>query len=269
MKDVITELQDMRYLSWTKTRKSSGTAGSFLKSYDDTWEKKRYYKLSDFDPVKGVVGHECINEIIVQRLLRHFNIEHLEYKLIHALIEVDYYEYETWLCESEDFKTPFESKLPLEDFYLANKLDGESPFEFCCRYGWCDAIYGMLVIDYLILNRDRHGANIEVLRSQKEHTLRLAPLFDHGLSFACRCHDEKELRSFDVMKDLRVQAFIGTNSVEENMRLVPKDFIASLPPVDHMFKHELLKDLGYAISEPYLDKIWEMIIRRWEKLGNI
>ena len=58
MRDVIYELTDMRYLSWAKTRKSSGTAGSFLKSYDDTGKKKKYYKLSDSDPVNGITGHE-------------------------------------------------------------------------------------------------------------------------------------------------------------------------------------------------------------------
>ena len=38
---------------------------------------------------------------------------------------------------------------------------------------------------YLILNRDRHGANIEVLRNSRKKTVRLAPLFDHGLSLLC------------------------------------------------------------------------------------
>ncbi|SCX18300.1 hypothetical protein SAMN02910339_02552 [Lachnospiraceae bacterium YSD2013] len=36
MKDIIYEINDLRYLNWAKTRKSSGTAGSFLKAYDDS-----------------------------------------------------------------------------------------------------------------------------------------------------------------------------------------------------------------------------------------
>ena len=47
--------------------------------------------------------------------------------------------------------------------------------------GWEDYIYQMLVVDYLILNQDRHGANIEVLRNSRKKTVRLAPLFAHGL----------------------------------------------------------------------------------------
>ncbi len=39
-KDIITEKQDLTYLSWTRTRNSSGTAGSFLKAYSELGGKK-------------------------------------------------------------------------------------------------------------------------------------------------------------------------------------------------------------------------------------
>lgn len=45
----------------------------------------------------------------------------------------------------------------------------------------------MIAIDYLILNRDRHGANIEILRNARARILRIAPLFDHGLSLLYSC----------------------------------------------------------------------------------
>lgn len=66
---LILEKQDMTYLSWSKIRHSSGTAGSFLKSYSELDGKKIYYKLSNYDSVKGVIGHESVNELIVDRLL--------------------------------------------------------------------------------------------------------------------------------------------------------------------------------------------------------
>ena len=46
MKQIIHEMQDMTYLSWAKMRNSSGTAGSFLKAYE---EGKIYYKRSNYD----------------------------------------------------------------------------------------------------------------------------------------------------------------------------------------------------------------------------
>jgi len=269
MKDIITDLQDMRYLSWTKSRKSSGTAGSFLKSYDDSGKVKKYYKLSDFDPVRGIVGHECVNEIIVQRLLSHLKIRHLEYRLIHAVINIEGKDYETWLCESDDYKSRDESKIALEDYYLLNRMDGETPFSFCIRNGWAEEIYGMLFIDYLVLNRDRHGANLEVLRSRKDKSVRLAPLFDHGLSFVCRCHDKSELKVFDVMEDRPVQAFVGTGSTLANIRLVPEDFINKLPPIDENTLDKVMEGLEDILGNEYLQKIRKMIRERWANLAGL
>ena len=96
-RDIIYELQDLQYLKWSKTRNSSGTAGSFLKSYDDSGKIKKYYKLSDYDIVNGIVGHECVNEIIVGRLMDVFGIEHLQYRLIHASILINDKKIETYL----------------------------------------------------------------------------------------------------------------------------------------------------------------------------
>ncbi len=268
MGDIEKGLQDMRYLSWTKIRKSSGTAGSFLKAYDDSGTKKRYYKLSDYDPVHGIIGHECVNEIIVQRLLRFLEIDHLDYKLIHALITVDDREMETYLCESEDFKEKGESKIAFEDYYAIEKKSRQSPLDFCKEHGWEKYIYQMLVIDYLVLNRDRHGANIEVLRSSKKG-VRLAPLFDHGLSLVCRCHNTDELYKFDVMEDRRVQAFIGSGSTLENLKYVPKKAIRGLPKLQEKDFDRLFDDLDGIMLNDYQDKIRDMIRRRWMSLGNI
>lgn len=63
------EKQDLTYLSWSVYRNSSGTAGSFLKAYSELGGTKTYYKLSNFDKARGVIGHECVNELIVDRLL--------------------------------------------------------------------------------------------------------------------------------------------------------------------------------------------------------
>ncbi len=269
MQDIIFELQDMRHLSWEKTRKSSGTAGSFLKAYDDSGKKKLYYKLSNFDAVKGIAGHECVNEIIVQRLLRKYGIEHLEYKLIHATIRIKEKEYETWLCESEDYKNPGETKIALEDYYQMEMVPGEDPLEFCIRKGWAEQIYKMLIVDHIVLNRDRHGANIEVLRSPKEKSIRLAPLFDHGLSFVCRCANEEELANFDVLKDLPVQAFIGSGSTYENVRKVPKSYINSIPVLTENDREMIFSGLDRVMGKAWLDKIWEMIARRRDSLDNL
>ena len=66
---IIHEKQSMEYLQLSQIRSSSGTAGSFLKATDDLQKPKKYYKLSQYDTVNGIIGHECVNELIADRLL--------------------------------------------------------------------------------------------------------------------------------------------------------------------------------------------------------
>ena len=143
---VICEIQDLRYLQWSHIRSSSGTAGTFLKSQSTIGGEKIYYKLSNFDPVRGVVGHECVNEIIVDRLLTILGVEHLNYELIHAKIEIEGNEFTTYLCASKDFKVRGESKIALDDYYMTNSFPGEPHYDFCVRQGWQDYIDIMMAV---------------------------------------------------------------------------------------------------------------------------
>ena len=261
---VYREKQDLTYLSWTKIRNSSGTAGSFLKAYTELDNEKIYYKLSNYDSFKGIVGHECVNEIIVDRLLSILGIEHLEYELIYADVMVNDKIHTTYVCGSKDFKKRGETKVALDAFYQAEHIEKETPLEFCVRNGWETYIYEMLVVDFLILNRDRHGANIEVLRDSKNKRYRLAPLFDHGLSLMVQCTDEKEISQIDVMEDKKVQCFVGTNSSLENLSLIPLGKFPKLQPLKDEDRAFLFQDLEGVISQGLLDKIWEMLSRRWK-----
>ena len=269
LNQIIHELQDMTHLSWAKTRNSSGTAGSFLKAYEDGVDGKTYFKLSNYDAWKGIIGHECVNEIIVDRLLSILGLSHLPYQLIHAKILIDQKEYETWLCASKDFKRLGESKIALDAYYQAESLPNESPMNFCIRNGWESTVYEMLVVDYLILNRDRHGANMEVLRSQRKKTIRLAPLFDHGLSLLSRCESTEAMLREDVLADKPVQCFVGSRSSWENLRLIPRDQRPPLYPLAENDRAILLEGLSEALDQQWLDRIWEMIWKRWQAYEDL
>ena len=263
MNRIIQEKQDMTYLSWSKIRNSSGTAGSFLKAYSMLGGKKTYYKLSNFDQMGGIIGHECVNEIIVDRLLDILDIPHLHYQLIHADVLIAGKTHEVYLCASEDFKQRGESKLALDAYWDIEHQEGESALDFCIRNGWEEYIYQMLVVDFLILNRDRHGANIEVLRNSRKKTIHLAPLFDHGLSLLFNCRDDAAVEAYDVMADKRVNNYIGSGSTWENLKLIPKGKEPQLNPLKESDKAVLLNGLDGIISQALQDKIWEMIWRRW------
>ena len=269
MPQIVTELQDLTHLNWALARQSSGTAGSFLKSYDDAGPRKVYYKLSDYRAGTGIVGHECLNEIVVDRLLSVLGIDHLEYRLVHANVLVDGSVYETWLNASDDFKLPGESKVALDAYYELERRPEESPLAFCLRMGWAQRIWEMLVVDYLILNRDRHGANLEVLRNRRARTLRLAPLFDHGLSLLWQCHTSESIRAFDAMRDVRVQCFVGTHSAEENLGLIPKDAFPSLRPLYETDRGALFDGLEAASLPEWRDAVWSLIWQRWCRLEAI
>lgn len=184
-----------------------------MKATDDLQKPKKYYKLSQYDTVNGIIGHECVNELIADRLL--------------------------------------------------NILENETPMDFCIRNGWEKYVYEMLVVDFLILNRDRHGANIEVLRNSKEKTLRLAPVFDHGLSLLFSCQTEKAVDEFDVMQDRPIQCFVGGNSAQKNLELIPKKELPQFHPLKEEHRNELLGGLEGIVPQYLLDKIWDMIWERW------
>ncbi|MBP3567740.1 MAG: hypothetical protein J6K04_01105 [Lachnospiraceae bacterium] len=260
---LVREKQDLTYLSWSVYRNSSGTAGSFLKSYSELGGKKIYYKLSNFDKVQGVIGHECVNELIVDRLLTILGIPHLYYQLIHADIMLEGKVQDVYLCASEDFKEKGESKIALDAYKEREAYEAESVLDFCVRMGWEDYIYQMIIVDYLILNRDRHGANIEVLRNSRKKTLYLAPLFDHGLSLLCRCMNDSQVESFDVMEDKLCNNFIGSRSTWENLKLIPKDKLPALHPLCESDRETIMEGLDDIISKTLKDKIWEMIWKRW------
>lgn len=260
---VLTQKQDLTALSWAKVRESSGTAGSFLKSYDDLGSRKTYYKLSEYDSVNGIVGHECINEIVVDRLLEILGVEHVAYQLIHADVRVGGRVLDTWLNASEDFKKPGESKIALDIYYELEKRETESPIDFCTRMGWRHQVWECIAVDYLILNRDRHGANLEVLRNTKARTLRLAPLFDHGLSLMFRARDDVRVAAFDPLADLPVQSFFGTHSVRENLKLIPGEELPTFNKLRESDRGALFEGLDEATTPLWRERIWQMIWGRW------
>ena len=261
---IIHEVQDLTYLSWAKIRNSSGTAGSFLKSFSDLGGEKIYYKLSNFDAFQGMIGHECINEIIVDRLLSILGIPHLHYQLIHADILIEGKQYTTYLCASSDFKEKGEGKIALDAYYQVEHLEEETPLEFCIRNGWGTYIYEMLVVDFLILNRDRHGANIEVLRNRQKGTVRLAPLFDHGFSLIFSCVAEDAVQRVNVLEDKAIQCFVGSHSAEENLKQILTDQMPNVNPLKETDRNQLFEGLENVLPQLWQDKIWEMIWTRWQ-----
>lgn len=266
---------DLTHLSWTLSRNSSGIAGSFLKSYEESEGMKYYYKMSNFDTIRGVYGHECINEIVAGNIADALNISHLQYDLLHANVRVNDKIYETWLTRSSDFKKRGEHKLTFETYYELKRNSGEDVWSFIVRDGLQEYFYQIFLLDYLICNRDRHGANIEVL--EKKGVYRLAPVFDNGLSLLFFCYDDGEaMEKFDFLKDGPVNNYVGSISLGENLRKIPKLIIEQIKTVTLdekvLFKGmEQLRnseEIG-AVPMQYWTCIKKMVEERWNNIEKI
>ena len=256
------KMQDLRNLSWSESGQTSASGGTFLKARTGIGAHATYYKLSCYDSYRGIYGHECVNEVIAARLMDILGVPHVRYTLVHACVVVDGAEYTTWLARSKSFRKTGDSKMAFDTFFDLMHEPGESQLDFCARYGWSEQIQRMMLVDYLIANRDRHGANIEVMRD-RGGSLQLAPLFDNGVSLVFSCYsDEGCARAFEPRKDVRANNFIGTRSLEENLRFVPAEIaVGALRERD---REALLRGVDDALPAAHLDGIWEMIWQRWQ-----
>lgn len=262
MGSIVTQMRDMRHVAWSESYNTSGTSGTFLKASEGAGTGRLYYKLSCYDYYRGVFGHECVNELVASRLMSLLGVPHVSYRLIHALVTVDGREFETWLSASGSFKHSTERKQAFDLFWRFNRQDDESPLALADRLGWGTQVRQMMLVDYLIANRDRHGANIEVLRGE-DGVQRLAPLFDNGLSFLFSCYgDEQKIAEFDVMQDLPVNNFVGMRSLEKNLDLL-KGTDLRINPLEPTWKAPLFEGLDEVISSTHRDVMWDMINRRW------
>lgn len=266
IRDIVSKEQDMTSLVWRERVNTSGTAGTYLKAVTGVGARAVYYKLPRFNGVE-FDGHECVNEVIASRLMRLMGVEHLDYRLIHARVVVDGAEHEVWLNSSNNYRRTRERKLSLGLFVDLNREAGETPLDVCERFGWMDAIRQMMLVDYLVANRDRHSSNIEVLIAP-DGTPRLAPLFDMGLSLlAPLAGNPDAIEEFDPLRRVATTNYLGSRSLEENLlNALPVPDISSLKEDD---RELLLSGLDGAMDVGTLDKIWEIIWTRWCRYASL
>lgn len=203
--------------------------------------------MSNYDSYRGVFGHECINELIVSRIMDILGIPHVEYRIIYARVMIDGKELETWISVSDNFCRNNEEKLAYDMFYDLQKRNKES-----------------LCVDYLIANRDRHGSNLEVLRSIEDESIRLAPLFDQGVSLLFSTYgDEEALDKTDVMQDFLANNYIGSRSLEYNLSLIPDNADLRINVLKQEDKKYILEGIERILTQKHIEKIWEMVWKRW------
>ena len=265
-RDIVRAIQDLTGLDWNERASSSGTAGTYLKARTGSGSRLIYYKLPRYN---GVVidGYECVNELLASRLMDALGIEHLAYRLIHAKVLIDGAGYETWLNSSRNFRKVGERKLSLGAFFDLYKNPGESPMELYRRFGWQEDIARMMLVDYLMANRDRHASNIEVLAAP-DGSFRIAPIFDTGFSLlAPLAGDLERIAAFDPLADVATTNFVGSRSLEKNLRAVAP--VEGVEDLDEARIAELFDGLEGILPSAALLKMREIIQRRWARYEEI
>ena len=104
-----------------------------------------------------------------------------------ARIIIDGKEYQTFVVRSQNYVKSGFTVISLITDYLTNRLsDMESPLAYCQRIGLQPYLDCVFLFDYLIMNIDRHGHNIELLYNA-ENQMQPATIFDNGRSLTCFC----------------------------------------------------------------------------------
>ncbi len=268
-RDLITEVQDLGDLGFEKAENAPGVGGSFLKALREEKGRLCIYKCPDFDPELGFVGHEGVNELVAARLMKKLGIRGADCSLIHGKVTLGNGTYETWVTRSETFLEEGQDKISLELFYEGEAQEGETPLDFCIRRGFEDDIYRMLILDFLILNRDRHGKNLEVIRDRKNRRFSLAPLFDQGLCLLFRCRSEKDMELMDTSADRPVHCFVGGRSPMENLKLIPPEKWPKLNPLTTEDIGDVLKGLDAVMPQIWMEKAKEMLQKRYALLQEV
>lgn len=115
----------------------------------------------------------------------------------------------------------------------------------------------------MITNRDCHGSNLEVLKNDEEDSVRMAPLFDQGVSLLFSTYgDEKTLKETDVMRDFPVNNYIGSKSLEYNLSLIPKGYDLQIWKLKIEDRDYIFSGIDHVLLEVHRNKIGEMIWKR-------
>lgn len=71
------------------------------------------------------------------------------------------------------------------------------------------------------------------------------------------------------MQDFAVNNFIGSKSLEYNLKLIPQGYdmnIVSMKQEDYDY---IMNGINQVLPQPLVDKIWDMIWERWHMYETI
>lgn len=220
----ITMPVNLTRLEFTLSMNGSGSAGSFYKAIDNDW----YYKLS-YPIGNGTFCYESVNEVLASRLCSLCGFLNAGYELVYAKIKLLQNEYLVYLCKSKNYKGVGENRVTLETYCTLNDIDHNNIANLSNKPFFNDLL-NMILIDYIINNRDRHGVNIELLLSANGE--RLSPIYDCGSSLLAPLQYNKErIDSYDILSDGPVNNYLISIMWKDVLNVL-KSYGVKVPVID-------------------------------------
>lgn len=250
---------DLTHLNWSTTHNGGISYGCYYKATSIENGKKYYYKCSNFYSNVQKFGDESINEVIISRLLEILGIECVKYTLVKAKIRIKGMTYITYVCKSENYFIGYESRITFEkyhDFNLSKNIN-----VIIKELGILEDIKKMIIADFITLQRDRHGGNIELLYKNNKYIM--APLFDNGLGLFAPypSYTNYNLDTFNVLEDKPVNNYIGERSLYKNLNYINEPIKINRLKLED--KKHIFYGLHDVLPERYIENIWKLITYRY------
>lgn len=237
----------------------------------DGWLKKKWIILDGKRYLvkggSGIARQEPYNEVLASRICKRLDIPHVPYRLF---TDSDKEEDPYSICE--DFITPDTELISawyiMQTVKKPNHVSWYQHYQDCCVRlgipGIREAVDRMLVLDYLIVNEDRHLNNFGVIRrADTLEYLGAAPIYDSGTSLWF----DKPIRL--IRAEMVAESKPFKSSHEEQIKLV-SDFswlsFSALTGIEEEFR-EIVKDSVF-VDEARCDAICKAIKGRCRMLED-
>lgn len=135
--------------------------------------------------------YESYAEVVAYYIAKWLGFNVVKYNLCEVIIDN---KYRTIACESEDFTKDRYEYISIGKLMYTNNLKLEygicidnynSLIDSLTINGFKEYLDANIVLDYIVLNTDRHFGNFGLLRDIKTNTIIVPPIFDNGNSLLC------------------------------------------------------------------------------------
>lgn len=199
---------------------------------------------------QGFTGFEPEAECVACRLANMLGLPCVKYDLMSFHVASKTYK----VCVCEDFTKGSESANYVDILPFIGKLSGLDKYNTVISVvpNSRPIIDSILVFDYIIANKDRHLRNIEIL-SDKNGNLKLAPIFDNGMSLFS---DESEAT---ILQNLST----SSNFVHSRPFLNPHYRQLSLVDFNNIHFKAVKKEEVYRLVNTYFKGNRAKYINKW------